>query len=478
MARRGLGLSALVCIALHPHGSYGATSPDHCTAERCRAPVRQTALMPSLLQVEKRRSLSLGTGDGFEPVDGGVGRACRPTNSSGDFGLIPGTPDLETCKTRCRETHGCRGIEYGRENGRCEVWTAPGGVSGSAAVAGYTCLRYAGSAHFEFSPADGGTNRVCRGASHDDNSPEYWKLLMGIRTLEACKAECVSTPGCKGIEFRSNNSRCEVWKRPLGVGVTKEKEGYSCWRYSPSTTTTTTVAPPVTKEGCTCISSWVMDDFPDSPCLNYCCNPDGAPGGPWCFVHNDTCQGSNWGYCASKPPPARPVEPRPPVTYPGFPLHVLPIEWEHFGLVNRLRASGFQCPGGQRFPPNPEPLKFDCRLWRASRGHSKDMADRDYFGEEGPGTNDLSPWDRAWRAGISPDLLHIAAACDTATCVFDKWKESDRHCNNLLQASFKIFGVGVAFNASSMYKYYWTELFKEDEVEVDTSCYPPLRFRS
>jgi len=122
-------------------------------------------------------------------------------------------------------------------------------------------------------------------------------------------------------------------------------------------------------------------------------------------------------------------------------------------------------------------LKFDCRLWKAARGHSKDMADRNYFGEEGPGEDDKSPWDRAWDEGIGADLLHIAAACDSASCVFAKWKESDSHCNNLLEPSFATFAVGVAFSASSVYKYYWTELFKKDKVEADTSCYPPPHLR-
>eukprot|EP00913_Durusdinium_trenchii_P020836 g19575.t1 len=46
--------------------------------------------------------------------------------------------------------------------------------------------------------------------------------------------------------------------------------------------------------------------------------------------------------------------------------------WEHFGLLNELRAEGFTCPNGASYDPNPVPLRFDCRLWRAARLHSED----------------------------------------------------------------------------------------------------------
>jgi len=58
--------------------------------------------------------------------------------------------------------------------------------------------------------------------------------------------------------------------------------------------------------------------------------------------------------------------------------------YEHFGLLNQLRAvpwqqlqrcrvmmrflvtsfaeAGFTCPGGNSYAPNDVPLKFDCRL--------------------------------------------------------------------------------------------------------------------
>ena len=45
------------------------------------------------------------------------------------------------------------------------------------------------------------------------------------------------------------------------------------------------------------MQSWTLTGH--RPCNNYCCNPDGDPGGDWCVVVDATCQGTTWGYCAA-----------------------------------------------------------------------------------------------------------------------------------------------------------------------------------
>lgn len=472
-------------------GGPAAQTPERCSPEQ-RCPVGPVATLPSsfgpsLLQLEQRRSVVPGSlpASGFEPVRGGVGQACRGADAEDSspqyYALFPAEPDLEACKARCWGMHGCRGVEFG-PGGRCEVWTRPAGIGTSKSRPGFTCLRLSSSARFEFEPVDGGTNRVCRGAATNDNSNTYWKLHMGIASLAACKEECVRTSGCKGVEYRSSGGRCEVWVRPLGIGTTKVKAGYTCWRYSSRTTSTTPVpmttmaaspVAPATQEGCECLREWVMTRHQDVPCLNYCCNPDGAVGGLWCFVRNASCQGQNWGYCDGAPPAVPTVTAR-PTWLPSDPdaLQVLPVEWEHFQLLNDWRARGHQCPGGEGYPPNSEPLRFDCRLWRAARGHSQAMADWNHFGETAAGTGQPTPWERLAAEGTNADLLHIAAACDTAECALNKWKESDEHCNNLFRPDFKMVAVGVGYNTSSTWEFYWTQFFKTDEVDADTSCYP------
>lgn len=55
-------------------------------------------------------------------------------------------------------------------------------------------------------------------------------------------------------------------------------------------------APPITEEGCECLKSWA---YGASTCSDYCC--------PilltqhWCYVNEDSCPGSWWGYCATDP---------------------------------------------------------------------------------------------------------------------------------------------------------------------------------
>jgi uncharacterized protein YkwD len=146
---------------------------------------------------------------------------------------------------------------------------------------------------------------------------------------------------------------------------------------------------------------------------------------------------------------------------------VLALEWEHFGLLNELRAAGFTCPEGASYPANPVPLKFDCRLWKASQLHSKDMADQNYFAHDSK--DGRSPWDRAKAQGISAGGENIAAGTGTAAGVLTQWKNSDGHCRNMGNAGSKLFAVGYAPGGS--YRHYWTQMFAGEQT-VDTSCHP------
>jgi len=95
-----------------------------------------------------------------------------------------------------------------------------------------------------FIPADGGSNRACRGRSSSDNSASHYSLIPGaVPTLEACKTECLAVNGCVGIEYNSDSGRCEVWTRPEGIQATAAVPGYQCWQYSSGATQTTTTIP-------------------------------------------------------------------------------------------------------------------------------------------------------------------------------------------------------------------------------------------
>ena len=51
---------------------------------------------------------------------------------------------------------------------------------------------------------------------------------------------------------------------------------------------------PVTEQGCECQQSW---SFAGSTCSSYCCNPDNDVRGDWCYVIQEACQGTFYGYC-------------------------------------------------------------------------------------------------------------------------------------------------------------------------------------
>ncbi|CAL1166306.1 unnamed protein product [Cladocopium goreaui] len=232
-------------IAILPGGSTVSTSTMSTTST---AETSSTTATTTII-----------TDDEFRPVDGGVGRACRGAHAGDNlatyFTVLNGISSLEECKEKCLQSSAppCVGIEYSR--GRCEVWTRPAGIGTSIPLTGFTCLRYGAepttttspAVPGSFEPVDGGENRVCRGANPNDNKPEYYTVLQGIGTLQLCKAQCASTEGCVGIEFKG--SRCEVWTRPQGIEASRSLSGFWCLRYSAPSTTTS-------REGLTCSQAW------------------------------------------------------------------------------------------------------------------------------------------------------------------------------------------------------------------------------
>lgn len=145
------------------------------------------------------------------------------------------------------------------------------------------------------------------------------------------------------------------------------------------------------------------------------------------------------------------------------------MEWTHFHLANQLRRQGYTCPLGRHYPAINEDMKFECRLWRAAKGHSQDMADQNYFSHTA--LDGRSPWERARAQNINANGENIAASCRTPECVLEQWKLSDAHCHNLMNPNFKMFAVAVGHNSNSDWKYYWTQMFTAGEVVADRSCY-------
>ncbi|MBO3804013.1 MAG: PKD domain-containing protein, partial [Candidatus Brockarchaeota archaeon] len=114
------------------------------------------------------------------------------------------------------------------------------------------------------------------------------------------------------------------------------------------------------------------------------------------------------------------------------------------------------------------PLKVSSALTTAAQRHSEDMAAHNYFSHES--LDGRTPIDRMRAAGYTYDTAwgeNIAAGyywrggsySYTAEDVFENWRNSPGHNANMLNPNYVVIGIGLAFNDSSTYKYYWTTDF-------------------
>lgn len=112
-------------------------------------------------------------------------------------------------------------------------------------------------------------------------------------------------------------------------------------------------------------------------------------------------------------------------------------------------------------------LKTSKAINKAAYAHSLDMGQRNYFDHL-----TLSPvpsWqsgptfsDRMRSMGYTYNTTraeNIAAGQSTAQQVFNAWKASSGHNRNMLNANFKVIGIGFVVVPDSKYTYYWTTDF-------------------
>lgn len=151
-------------------------------------------------------------------------------------------------------------------------------------------------------------------------------------------------------------------------------------------------------------------------------------------------------------------------------------EWLLYEMTVEMRKKGHTCTSGRVFAPNSKPISFDCKLFDASVGHSKDMAERGYFSHNNP--EGERPSDRAKKAGfrMSPRSggsgENIAAGSSDAKSTLNQWLESPGHCHGLFNPYWNRMSLGRYEKSGSMYRSYWTQMFATTPYEADTSCYP------
>lgn len=80
---------------------------------------------------------------------------------------------------------------------------------------------------------------------------------------------------------------------------------------------------------------------------------------------------------------------------------------------------------------------------------------------------------RAAEQGVGVSSENIAAGSASPQAVLDLWAGSEHgHCENMLDPSYTVVGIGHGFASSSDYKDYWTQMFHTDDATIDESCHP------
>ncbi len=106
------------------------------------------------------------------------------------------------------------------------------------------------------------------------------------------------------------------------------------------------------------------------------------------------------------------------------------------------------------------PLQLSVSLTNASEWMSTDLATNNYFSHTDSLGRTFVPRLAAFGYGFNTyKAENIAAGNATAAGTFNQWRNSAGHNTNMLNAAYKVIGIGRAYSASSTYKWYWTTNF-------------------
>jgi uncharacterized protein YkwD len=118
-------------------------------------------------------------------------------------------------------------------------------------------------------------------------------------------------------------------------------------------------------------------------------------------------------------------------------------------LINNYRAQNGKAP-----------LALNTDLNEAADWMSNDMGVHSYF--EHIDSLGRNPTERMCHFGYCYDTWkgeNISAGFATAAEVFNAWKLSPKHNENMLQPAYKVMGVGRIYVSGSIYGWYWTNDF-------------------
>jgi uncharacterized protein YkwD len=126
-------------------------------------------------------------------------------------------------------------------------------------------------------------------------------------------------------------------------------------------------------------------------------------------------------------------------------------------LVNAARAKGRRC--GDTYYQAAAPLEWNSKLGAAALAHSRDMAERNYFGHEGSNGSTVGTRARdegyLWRSVGE----NVATGRAMPGPVVEGWLSSPGHCANIMNGTFTEMGAAYAVNSKSDTVIYWTQVF-------------------
>jgi uncharacterized protein YkwD len=123
--------------------------------------------------------------------------------------------------------------------------------------------------------------------------------------------------------------------------------------------------------------------------------------------------------------------------------------------VNAVRARGYSC-GGQRFG-STQSVAWNGQLYNAATGHSRDMAENNYFSHADRRGGQAEH--RADAVGYKWSTVgeNIAAGEQyKADTVVAGWLGSTAHCRNIMDPEYNEIGVACVARPGTTYGSYWT----------------------
>jgi len=132
----------------------------------------------------------------------------------------------------------------------------------------------------------------------------------------------------------------------------------------------------------------------------------------------------------------------------------------HAVYIHAFECRVLELANAERARYGLTPLVWNDSLARAASSHSRDMARNDFVCHTG--SDGATPGVRAVRAGVTGMVYvaeNIAAGTRTPERTIEAWMGSEKHRNNILNASFRYFGVGVYHLDGSEWEVYTTQKF-------------------